>query len=210
MSAGTLGARVAGLERSARRDRAVALGALALVLATAQAPASTPLVVRDDGGGTVTLSAGGLAVRDSSRTERGAIGFDPARSIVVELYDASGAVRQAMAVVADRPLLRQLDKSGQARAELYLNGDARGEFHIRDASGVTRAAAFIGDQGRPELSFYGTDGKQRAYVSTLDTSAFLVMKDKAGVSRVTIGTYQSGRVGIDVRNAAGLATWIKP
>jgi hypothetical protein len=211
VSESALTERIARLERTARRDRILALGALALALATAQAPAATPLVVRDAGGGTATLSATGLAVRDGARTLRNAIGLDKDRYPSLDLYDSTGAIRQSMYLLTDRPVLRQFDKAGKRRAEMFLASDTQnGEFVIRDASDVTRAAAFIGTQGLPEAAFYGTDGQVRAYLSTDDVSPYLVMKDKAGNSRVVMGGYASGRMGMDVRNAAGTAVWSKP
>jgi hypothetical protein len=211
VSESALTERIARLERTARRDRVFALGALALALATAQAPASTPLVVRDAAGNTATLSATGLVVRDVTRTIRSDIGIDKDRYPSLDLYDSSGAIREAMYLLSDRPVLRQFDRAGKRRAEMFLASDTQnGEFVIRDASDVIRAAAFIGDKGLPETSFYGSDGKARAYLTTDDVSPYLVMKDNAGTSRIVMGGYASGRIGMDVRNAAGTAVWSKP
>jgi hypothetical protein len=203
--------RIERLERTARRDRVLALGALALALATAQAPASTPLVVRDAAGNTATLSPTGLAVRDAARTLRTAIGLDKDLYPSLDLYDSTGAIRQSMYLLADRPVLRQFDKAGKRRAEMFLASDTQnGEFVIRDAGDVTRGAVFIGSEGLPEAGFYGSDGKVRAYLSADDVSPYLVMKDKNGTSRVVMGGYASGSIGMDVRNAAGTAVWSKP
>ena len=211
MSERALADRIVRLERIARRDRVLALGALVLALATAQAPASVPLVVRDAAGNTATLSATGLAVRDGTRTVRSAIGLDKDRSPALDLHDSAGAIRQSMALLSDRPVLRHFDKAGKRRAEMFLASDTQnGEFVIRDASEATRAAAFIGTKGLPETAFYGSDGSVRAYLSADDVSPYLVMKDKAGTSRVVMGGYESGRIGMDVRNAAGTALWSKP
>ena len=211
MSERALDERIERLERTARRDRILALGALALALATAQAPASTPLVVRDAAGNAATLSASGLAVSDRTRTVRSAIGLDKDRYPSLDLYDSSGAIRQSMYLLTNRPVLRQFDKAGTRRAEMFLTADTQnGEFVIRDASDVVRGAVFIGDKGLPEAGFYGSDGNVRAYLSADDVSPYLVMKDKSGGSRVVMGGYAAGSIGMDVRNAAGTAVWSKP
>jgi hypothetical protein len=206
-----LSERVERLERTARRDRALALGALALVLATAQTPAATPLVVRDAAGNKATLSASGLVVRNGAGAPRSALGFDKDRNPSLDEYDSSGAIRQSMYLLTNRPVFRQFDKAGNRRAEMFLAADTQnGEFVIRDANGVTRAAVFIGDKGLPEAGFYAGDGNVRAYLSADDAAPYMVMKDRSGVFRVIVGGFASGGVGIEVRNAAGTAVWSKP
>lgn len=205
-----LAERIARLERAARRDRVLAIGALVFVLATAQSPASIPLVVRDAGGGTATLAATGLVFRDGARLPRTGFGLDKDRYPSLDLYDASGAMRESMYLLRDRPVLRQFDKAGKRRAELFLADTQNGEFVIRDASDVTRAAAFVGNAGLPEAAFYGSDGKVRAYVASDDNAPYLVMKDQAGTARVVLGSYETGRIGMDVRNVAGTVVYSKP
>lgn len=211
MSEVALGERIARLERIARRDRILALGALTLCLATAAAPAASRLVVTDPAGGTATLSSTGLVVRSGGNVVRAALGLDKDRDASLDLYGSTGAQRQSMSLLGDRPVLRQFDKAGKRRAEMFLTPDTQnGELVIRDAAEVTRGAVFIGSQGLPETAFYGSDAKVRAYLATDDTSPYLVMKDGSGVSRLTIGGYQSGAIGMEVRNAAGSAVWFKP
>jgi hypothetical protein len=206
-----LAERISRLERTARRDRIVALGALAIFLATAQAPVSSPRIVREASGAYVTLSAGGLTVRDARNTPRLRLGFDTDKYPSLDEFDSSGTIRQAMYLLNDRPVLRQFDKAGKRRAEMFLASDTQnGEFVIRDAQDVTRAALFIGDQGLPEISFYGSDAKVRSYMSSDDTAPYLVMKDRTGTSRIVMGRYEAGQVGMDVRDASGAAVWAQP
>jgi hypothetical protein len=137
--------------------------------------------------------------------------LDKDRYPSIDEYDTSGGLRQSMYLLSDRPVLRQFDKAGKRRAEMFLASDTQnGELVIRDAGEVTRGAVFIGSQGLPEAAFYGSDSNVRAYLATDDTSPYLVMKDGSGVSRLTIGGYQSGAIGMEVRNAAGTALWSKP
>lgn len=215
MTEAQLLARVEQLERVARRDRALALGVLALALATAQAPApqprSAPVVVRDASGRSATLSAAGVTIADARGTIREDAGLDGDGYPSVDLYDTSGAVRQAMYLLKERPVLRQFDQAGKARAELQLAADTEnGEFVVRDAAEVTRAAAFIGAQGLPELALYGSDGKVRAYLSADDAGPYLVMNDGAANARAVAGRNDSGKFGMEVRNADGETSWSKP
>ncbi|MEO9135023.1 MAG: hypothetical protein ABI316_00265, partial [Casimicrobiaceae bacterium] len=206
--------RIARLERVARRDRVLALGALALALATAQAPApraQPPLTVRDAAGNTATLSSSGLSVRDPSHTVRIDTGLDASGYPSVDLYDASGTIRQAMYLLKDRPVLRQFDKDGKRRAEMFVASDTEnGEFVLRDATDTPRLAAFLGTKGLPELALYGSDAKVRAYISADDSGPYLVMKDAQAVSRLVAGQYTSGKMGMDVRDTSGTAVWTKP
>jgi hypothetical protein len=212
VSEAALQARVARLERAARRERIVALGVLALALATAQAPAptSSPVIVRD-AHGSATLTARGLTIRDASNTTRILVGLDDHGYPSVDLSDTGGSLREAMDVISDHPVLRQYDKAGKRRAELFLASDTdNGEFVIRDTSETNRAALFIGTKGLPEIAFYGSDAKARAYLSADDIGAYLVMNDRSAVSRVVMGNYTDGHVGMDIRDAAGNALWKAP
>jgi hypothetical protein len=205
--------RIARLETVARRERAVALGLLMLLLATALSPApkhTGPIGVHSASGSS-TLAFDGLTVSDRSHVVRTKLGLDRSGFPSVDLTDSSGHLRESMYLLSDRPVFRLFDRAGTRRAELFLASDTQnGEFVIRDAAGVTRAAAFQGDKGLPELAFYGSDGKARAYLSTDDISPYLVMKDNTGTTRVVMGGYASGKIGMDIRNAAGEAVWSKP
>jgi hypothetical protein len=210
-----LAARVEHLERVARRDRVLALAVLALALVTAPAPAaqthSAPVVVQDASGRAAWLTAKGLLVADPSSKLRADAGIDNDGYPSVDLYDRSEKIRLGMYLLKERPVLQQFDKAGNQRAELSLAEETEnGEFAIRDANHVTRAAVFHGAQGLPELALYGTDGKVRAYLSAGDAGPYLVMNDNAGASRVVSGRYDSGKFGMDVRGASGTPTWTKP
>lgn len=206
--------RVARLETVARRERAVALGLIALLLATAQAPAQTasaPIVVRDSSGNSATFSSSGLVFRDRTNVIRTAVGLDGDKYPSIDLTDSSGHLRESMYLLNDRPVLRLFDPAGKRRAELFLASDtSNGEFVIRDAAEVTRMAAYQGDKGLPELALYGSDSKVRAYLSTDDVAPYLVMTDNGGVTRLVMGAYAGGKIGMDVRNSGGTAIWSKP
>lgn len=213
MSEEALVARIARLERAARRERIVALGVLMLVLGSAQAPApsSGPVIVRAASGASATLTAQGLVVRDASNRVRALVGLDSNGYPSVDLSDATGRIRESMDLIQDLPVLRQFDAAGKRRAEMFLASDtSNGEFVIKDASETLRAALFIGTKGLPELSLYGSDGKARAYLSSDDDGPYLVMNDRTATTRVVMGTYTGGKVGIDIRNAAGTAVWSQP
>ncbi|MGB8265596.1 MAG: hypothetical protein WCE44_04685 [Candidatus Velthaea sp.] len=215
MNEAELTGRVAQLERRARRDRTFALGALAILLATAQAPSassvSQPLNVTDATGAGARLDGSGLVVRDAKGVVRVAVRIDSAGSPSADLYDAAGNLRESAALLSDYPALRQFDTAGKLRSELFLgSGSNNGEYAIRDASGTTRLAVFQGSSGPPELALYGSDAKVRGYLATDDLMPYLVMNDNAGTTRVTIGGYTSGKVGADVRNAAGSVLWTVP
>ena len=212
MNDATLAARLARLERAARRDRAIALGAIAVFLATAQAPApSAPIVVGAASGAGARIDATGLSVRDATGKVRTLVGLDDGGRPSADLYDATGTLRQTASLLQGTPTLRQFDKSGKRRDDLFLASDNQNpEFALHDERETTRLAVFRGSQGLPEFAVYGSDGAVRAYLSTDDDIPYLVMKDGTQQTRLVIGAYTSGKVGLDVRNTAGTAIWSKP
>jgi hypothetical protein len=207
--------RIARLERRARRDRMVALGALAIVLATAQAPSTAsnarPLIVTGIDRGSVRLDASGIVVRDAAGSQRADAGIDPDGSPGADLYDTTATIRAGAYLLKDQPLFRLFDTSGKRRIDMYLSsGDQNPQFDLRESGGTTRLDLFIGSKGVPGLAMYGTDGKARAYFDTDDASPFLVMKDQAGSTRVVVGGYTSGKIGADIRDASGTVLWSQP
>jgi len=204
--------RIARLERLARRDRTVALGMLALFLATAQAPApSAPLAVSDPSGAGARITASGLAVHDAAGRVRIAAGIDGDDHPGFSESDASGMVRQWAFLVDGLPVVRQFDAQGHRRLELHVaSGTQNPGFETRDASGERRMALFRGDSGNPEVDLFGSDGKVRAYLETDEDVPFLVMKDRAANTRIVMGAYASGKIGMDIRDAGGTARWSKP
>ena len=215
MSAADIERRIARLERRARRDRAFALGALAIVLATAQAPSATfnarPLVVESANHASARLLATGLVVRDGAGKIRADAGIDADGSPGADLYDATGELRSAAYLLSDQPLFRLFDAAGKRRAEMYVTSDLQNpEFIFRDAAGTSRIALFEGTQGKPEFDLNGTDGQTRAYLETGDDAPFLVMKDNAAAIRLVLGGYTTGKIGSDIRDASGNVLWSEP
>jgi hypothetical protein len=207
-----LSARVARLESSSRRDRAIVVAVAVLALATAQvpAPSSTPVVVRDATGVSATLSARGLTVRDAAGHERAFVGIDADNRPSVDLGDSAGQLRESMYLLNELPVLRQFDKAGKRRAEMRLDASNDGELLINDAAEKLRLALFRTKGGDPQLGLYGSDEKLRAYFSTDDDSPYLVMRDNAGTTRIYAGGYKDGSIGLDIRNAANAIVWRAP
>ncbi len=208
-----LAERIARLEKTAKRERAVAIGLFAILMATAQAPAQTtsgPMIVRG-AGGSATLDATGMTVRDKTNAIRNFAGLDSDGYPSVDETDSSGHLRQTMYLLKDSPMLRDFDPAGKRRLEVYLSSDTSdGVMNIRDAADVTRLSVFRGSQGLPEMALYGSDAKVRAYFSADDDMAYLVMKDNGAATRLTMGAYTGGNVGMDIRNPAGTAVWNQP
>jgi hypothetical protein len=204
--------RIAALERAAWRDRVFALGAIALFLGTAQVSAPpAPLLVRAASGESARIDAAGLTVRDAAGVVRADAGIDRDKNPSVDEYDAAGTIRQAIYLLSDRPVLRQFDKTGKRRDELFLASDTEnGEMVVRDANDVNRLAAFIGDKNLPEVAFYGSDALVRAYLASDDSGAYLVMNDGKKTTRATVGQYTDGTFGLDVRNTAGTTVFKAP
>ena len=212
-----LTARVARLESSSRRDRAIVLAVALVAFVTAQtaqsaSPArgtSVPVIVRD-ATGSATLTANGLTVRDAAGRRRTFIGIDADNRPSVDLNDTAGTLRESMYLLKELPVLRQFDKAGKRRAEIRLDSTQDGELLFSDANEKLRLALFRTSTGDPQLGLYGTDEKLRAYLGTDDDSPYLVMRDKAGTTRLYAGGYKSGSIGIDVRGAADDVLWKAP
>ena len=207
-----LAERVEGLERRARRDRILALGALALVLATAQAPASGggPTVVRGADGSSAAITVNGLAVRDASQMRVFAgVGIEAAPS--VNEYDSTGRMRQsAYLAVNGSPGLRQYDANGKLRSSLELANDGSPKLHQYGPTENVRLALFIGDKGLPEVDVNASNTNTMGYLSADDDGPYLVMRDANQGIRVYAGRYSTGAWGLDVRNAANTTLFGKP
>jgi hypothetical protein len=212
-SGSDLTTRVARLESSSRRDRAIVVAVAMLALATAQAPApppSTPFVVRDATGVSATLSARGLTVRDAAGNVRTFVGVDADNRPSVDLADSTGQLRESMYLLNELPVLRQFDKTGKRRAEIRLDAGEDGELLLNDAAEKLRLALFRTKSGDPQLGLYGSDEKLRAYFSTDDASPYLVMRDNAGTTRIYAGGYTDGKIGLDVRDASNTVLFRAP
>ena len=215
MSVPEIEGRIARLERRARRDRAFALGVLAIALATAQAPSAPPvarpLVIEGADHGSARLNASGIVVRDPAGKIRTDAGIDADGSPGADLYDTTGELREAVYLLADKPLLRLFDATGKRRAEMFLSSDLQNpEFVFRDNAGTMRLGLFEGAQNEPEFDLNGSDGKTRAYLEAEDAAPFLVMRDNAAATRLVLGGYTSGKIGGDIRDASENVLWSKP
>lgn len=211
-----LTARVARLERSSLRDRAIILGVAVLALATAQTAAprsttsTTPIVITDAAGHRATYSATGVRIADGAGHARVFMGVDADNRPSLDLGDSTGQLRESMYLLNDLPVLRLFDKAGKRRAEIRLDSSNDGELLLNDAAEKLRLALFRTSSGDPQLGLYGSDEKLRAYFSTDDDSPYLVMRDNAGTTRVYAGGYKDGSIGIDVRNASNTVLWKAP
>lgn len=209
-----LSARVIRLERASRRDRLVALAVFALFFATAQAPAnspadSRPLVVRS-ASTVATLAADGLHVRDAAGNERVFAGVDSANRPSLDLHDSNGKLRESMYLLSDVPVLRLFDANDKRRAEFRLDGTGDGNLYLNDANEKARLRLYRTSNGDPQVGLYGSDEKLRAYFSTDDSSPYLVMRDASGTTRVYVGGYTDGKIGVDVRDASNTVLWKAP
>jgi hypothetical protein len=207
--------RVARLERSSGRDRAIGFAVLALLVATAQAPAvnpgtSQPVVVRDAAGNAASLYANGLRVSDAAGHERLFAGIDSSGLPSIDLHDSKGQLRESMYLQNDLPTLRLFDSDGKRRAEIRLDSSQDGELLINDANEKLRLALFRASSGDPQLALYGSDAKIRAFFATDDASPYLVMRDAAGLNRVNVGGYSDGSIGLSIRDASNALLWKAP
>ncbi len=221
----TLKTRVNRLERESKRDRAVIFGVVLLAMLTAQAPApqapstpagprvfNAPITVTNAAGQSTTLSASGLVVHDASGKERLLIGVDSENRPSIDLRDASGGLRESLYLFEQKtPTLRQFDANDKRRLELALSDAGNGELELNDPNEKLRAAFFIGaTTGNPQVALYGTDEKLRAFLATDDVMPYLVLRDNNGTSRINVGGFSDGTVGMDIRDAANTVLWKAP
>lgn len=208
--ASELVARVARLESMAKRDRTIALAALAILFATAQsAPSSTPLSVRSTQAST-QVTASGVVVRDSSGQQRVFIGLDSDGRPSIDLRDGAGKLRQTLFLTSESssPAFRQFDASGTTRLEAYLTSPGEfPTFRILDNNGKRRLSAFIGSDGNPEFGVFGSDEQARAYLVGQDRGAYFDIRDASKTIRAQFGIYPDGGFGMFLANASGQTVW---
>jgi hypothetical protein len=207
-----LAQRIESLERRARRDRILALGALALMLATAQAPApgGGPAVVRGADSASAAIAVGGLVVRDAAGATRLDLGIDERGEAAVDEYDSHRILRQTAFLTSGAPSLRQFDATAKMRDSLELAADGSPKLHLYSPTEKVRMALFIGDKGLPEIDVNASNANTMAYLSADDDGPYLVMRDANQGIRVYAGRYSTGAWGLDVRNAANTTLFGKP
>jgi hypothetical protein len=215
VSDAALVARLDRLEAVARRDRTVLLGLIAILIGTAQAPAtlgsSTPVSVAAAGGGSATITGKGLVIRDAARTLREDVGLDASGYPSVDLFRTSGAIAQSLYLLKDTPVLRQFDPGGKPRADLYLTGLGNPEFAIHDAKATPRLKFFYGSAGQPTFALFASNATARASLAPTDDTSALTMLDAAATTRIVLGAYTTlGKAGLDVREKSGTAVFSKP
>lgn len=204
--------RVARLEATVRRDRLIALAALAVLFATAQTSSTQPVVVQGSNG-SAQLTATGLVVRDSSGQQREFVGLDSEGRPSVDLRDTTGKLRESLflTTVDFAPNFRLFDAAGTDRMEGFLGKDGFPNFRLLDANGKRRLSAFIGyDTGNPEFAVYGSDEEARGYLVGPDCGAYFDVRDQAKNFRAHMGTYPDCTFGIFLRNESGQNQWAVP
>ena len=182
-----LAARVAKLESKVRRDRTIALGALAILFATAQAaPSGTsgsqPITVRGANSST-QLTASGIVISDGSGKTRIYVGFDSEGRPSVDMRDASGQLRQTLylASAQSAPVMRQFD-----------------------ANGKERLSAFIGTTtGAGEFAVYGSDENVRGYLVGGEGGGYMAFNDGRKVERLWLGVTTKNQPDMELYDPAG-------
>jgi hypothetical protein len=208
-------AKIERLERRAFRNRALALGVLALALVTARAPsapaAPTSLAVRAADGSRAVLDGSGLSITSATGTKRLEVGIDTAGGPAATEFDPAGNARQELFLYANgAPSLRQYDAAHVIRMEIYLASTGEPTMHLYTPQAVAQLAFFIGDKGVPEFDVRNKRGVAMGYLSADDQGGYLVMRDPTPTTRAYIGQYTDGTWGLDVRNAQNQNLFKKP
>ena len=204
--------RVARLESAARRDRTIALAALAILFATAQTTSSEPVTVRG-ANGNAQLTASGVVITDASNQQRMFVGIDSEGRPSVDLRDSTGKLRETLFLTSgdSAPTFRLFDAAGTDRMEEFLGKDGFPNIRLLDANGKRRLSAFIGyDTGNPEFAVYGSDEEARGYLVGPDCGAYFDLRDGSKNFRAHMGTYPDCSFGIFLRNQAGQNQWAVP
>jgi hypothetical protein len=163
-----LNARVAQLEANGRRDRRLALGVIAFLIVTAQAPSpSGPVVVTDGSGASATLSASGLVIKDKTDHRRLVVGLDTASRPAVDLVDPSGSVRETIYLdSSNNPAIRQFDPAGKSRTEISLSGASQSpSLYMLDGNGKTRQLMSLAADSSPLFQQFDSNEKTRVELS---------------------------------------------
>ncbi|MGD1066016.1 MAG: hypothetical protein ABR975_04305 [Vulcanimicrobiaceae bacterium] len=202
-----LAARVERLERRARMDRAFALGALALTLATAQA--STPPLTVAGSGTTASIRADGLHVAVGGTPQFAAV-LGSAGPTVDEMQ-SNGALRQSLFLVQETGVLRQFTAGGKRALGIEVALDGTPLVRLYGPDGVSSRLGFeIDTSKRPVLRVNSTTGTLMAMMATDDDGPYMIMKDASGATRSYIGQYNDLSFGLDVRNASDVRLFKRP
>lgn len=204
--------RVARLESTVRRDRTIALAALAILFATAQTTSTEPVTVRGPNG-SAQLTASGVVILDASNQQRAFFGLDSEGRPSVDLRDGSGKLRGTLFLTSGdfEPTFRLFDSAGTDRMEEFVGKDGFPNIRLLDANGKRRLSAFIGyDTGNGEFAVYGSDEEPRGYLVGPDCGAYFDLRDANKAFRAHMGTYPDCSFGIFLRNQSGQNQWAVP
>jgi len=204
--------RIGRLESTVKRDRTIALAALAILFATAQTSGTSPVIVRDQNG-SAQLTASGVVIRDASNQQREFIGLDSEGRPSVDLRDGTGKLRETLFLTSGdfAPTFRLFDSKGTDRMEEFLGKDGFPNIRLLDANGKRRLSAFIGyDTGDGEFAVYGSDEEARGYLVGPDCGAYFDIKDGSKNFRAHMGTYPDCSFGMFLRNQSGQNQWAVP
>jgi hypothetical protein len=204
---GVLAARVERLERRARIDRALALGVLALALATAQAP-TEPLTVAG-AGMTASIQADGLHVAVESIPRFAAV--IGSTGPTVDEMQTNGVLRQSLFLVQESASLRQFGANGKRALGVELALDGTPLLRLYGPDGTTSRLGFeIDTSKRPVLRVNNNAGTLMGMMATDDDGPYMIMKDASGATRTYVGQYSDLSFGMDVRNASDVRLFKRP
>jgi hypothetical protein len=202
-----LAVRVGRLERRARIDRACALGALALMLATAQA--STPPLTVAGTGTTASIHADGLRVAVGATTQFAARIKDGAPA--VDEMQSNGQLRQSLFLVQETGAFRQFTTAGKRALGLEVALDGTPLVRLFGSDGVSSRLGFeIDTSKRPVLRVNNAAGTLMGMVATDDDGPYMILKDGSGAIRAYVGQYNDLSFGIDVRNGSDVRLFKRP
>lgn len=202
-----LAVRVGRLERRARIDRACALGALALMLATAQA--STPPLTVAGTGTTASIHADGLRVAVGATTQFAARIKDGAPA--VDEMQSNGQLRQSLFLVQETGAFRQFTTAGKRALGLEVALDGTPLVRLFGSDGVSSRLGFeIDTSKRPVLRVNNAAGTLMGMIATDDDGPYMIAKDASGATRAYVGQYSDLSFGIDVRDAHDTRLFKRP
>jgi hypothetical protein len=206
MLAEDLAARVAKLESKVRRDRTIALGALAILFVTAQSsPSQQPLKVSGPNS-TTEVTAAGIVISDANGKQRIYVGFDSEGRPSVDMRDATGQLRETLYLAKEQsaPAMRQFDSNGKARTEIGVATSGNPSIKLMDQNEKERLSAFIGSKTNAgEFAVWGPDENVRGYLVAGDGGGYLALNDGSKIERVWLGVTSKNQPDLELYDTAG-------
>lgn len=153
----------------------------------------------------------GLYLFDKSGQARTVLATDRDGRGELTYFDSDKRRRASFLVDEGGPILRLMDKEGNARVGVSMHNDRIPGIGLYDQQGKTVTALVLTDDGTPMFETYDKQHRRRILLTMIgDAGPGITFLDKEGKSRALIGADDNGNPYAALLDKTGKALWSVP